>query len=84
MSHIPVLHPSDDPCRANWLSCQYVIVKLAALIPKPGVNLTLFLGMFAPNSKYRIDVMPAKRGKGRAKQEKQEKQEEQRNSIARP
>jgi hypothetical protein len=37
---------------------------LAALVPKPRVNLTRFHGMFAPNSKYRVDVTPAKRGKG--------------------
>jgi hypothetical protein len=45
MSHIPVLHPSGDFCRANWLSCQFVIAKLAALVPKPRVNLTRFHGV---------------------------------------
>jgi hypothetical protein len=34
-------------------------------VPKPRVNLTRFHGVFAPNSKYRIHVTPAKRGKGR-------------------
>ena len=63
MSHIPVLHPSGDPCRANWLSCQFVIAKRAALVPNPRVNLTRFHGVFAPNSKYRVDVTLAKRGK---------------------
>ena len=29
------------------------IAKLAALAPKPRVNLTRFHGVFAPNSKYR-------------------------------
>jgi hypothetical protein len=72
MSHIPVLHPSGDPCRANWLSCQFVIARLAALVPKPRVNLTRFHGVFAPNSKHRVDVTPAKHGKGRAKQENEE------------
>jgi hypothetical protein len=40
------------------------IAKLAALVPKPRVNLTRFHGVFAPNSKHRVDVTPAKRGKG--------------------
>ena len=41
------------------------IAKLAALVPKPRVNLTRFHGVFAPNSKHRIQVTPAKRGKGK-------------------
>jgi len=40
------------------------IAKLAALVPKPRVNLTRFHGVFAPNSKHRALVTPAKRGKG--------------------
>ena len=40
------------------------IAKLAALVPKPRVNLTRFHGVLAPNSKHRINVTPAKRGKG--------------------
>ena len=36
------------------------IAKLAALVPKPRVNLTRFHGVFAPNSQQ---VTPAKRGK---------------------
>ena len=43
------------------------IAKLAALVPKPRVNLTRFHGVFAPNSKHRAWVTPAKRGKGRQK-----------------
>lgn len=43
------------------------IGKLAALVPKPRVNLIRFDGVFAPNSKYRGDVTPAKRGKGPAR-----------------
>jgi hypothetical protein len=39
------------------------IARLAALIPNPRVNLTRFHGVFAPNSKYRAEVTPAKRGK---------------------
>jgi hypothetical protein len=40
------------------------IAKLAALVPKPRVNLTRFHGVFAPNSKHRVQVTPAQRGKG--------------------
>ena len=40
------------------------IAKLAALVPKPRVNLTRFHGVFAPNSKHRALVTPAKRGRG--------------------
>jgi hypothetical protein len=39
------------------------MAKLAALVPKPSVNLTQFHGVFAPNSKHRAQVTPAKRGK---------------------
>jgi Putative transposase/Transposase zinc-binding domain len=40
------------------------IARLAALVPKPRVNLTRFHGVFAPNSRHRALVTPAKRGKG--------------------
>jgi hypothetical protein len=40
------------------------IARLAALVPKPRVNLTRYNGVFAPNSKHRAQVTPAKRGKG--------------------
>jgi len=39
------------------------IAKLSALVPKPRVNLTRFHGVFAPNSKHRVQVTPAQRGK---------------------
>jgi len=39
------------------------IARLVSLVPKPRVNLTRFHGVFAPNSKYRVTVTPAKRGK---------------------
>ncbi len=32
------------------------IAKLVALVPKPRVNLTRYHGVFAPNSKYRMQV----------------------------
>ena len=41
------------------------ISKLAALVPKPRVNLTRFHGVFAPNSKHRVLITPANRGKGK-------------------
>jgi ribosomal protein S27E len=40
------------------------IAKLAALVPKPRANLTRYHGVLAPNSKQRIYVTPAQRGKG--------------------
>ena len=40
------------------------IARLAALVPKPRVNLTRFHGVFAPNSKHRAAVTPARRGRG--------------------
>ena len=33
-------------------------------MPKPRLNLTRFHGVFAPNSEYRAQVTPAKRGRG--------------------
>jgi hypothetical protein len=39
------------------------IARLAALVPKPRVNLTRFHGVFAPNSKHRALVTKSKRGK---------------------
>ncbi len=40
------------------------MARLAALVPKPRVNLTRYHGVFAPNSSHRARVTPAKRGKG--------------------
>ncbi len=40
------------------------MARLAALVPKPHVNLTRFHGVFAPNSKLRALITPAGRGKG--------------------
>ena len=40
------------------------IARLAALVPKPRVHLTRFHGVFAPNSRYRARVTPARRGRG--------------------
>jgi len=38
------------------------IARLAALVPKPRVNLTRFHGVFTPNRKHRALVTPAKAG----------------------
>ncbi len=51
------------------------IAKLAALVPKPRVNLTRFHGVLAPNSKHRINVTPARRGKGANKQDLKSKKD---------
>jgi hypothetical protein len=48
------------------------IARLAALEPKPRVNLTRFHGVFASNSKHRALITPAGRGKGRKKANKDE------------
>jgi len=40
------------------------IARLAALVPRPRVNFTRFHGVFAPNSKHRVLVTKAKRGRG--------------------
>ena len=40
-------------------------LSLVSLVPPPRVNLTRFHGVFAPNSKYRSEVTPARRGKRR-------------------
>ncbi|MFT6907197.1 MAG: hypothetical protein ACJAS1_003874 [Oleiphilaceae bacterium] len=39
------------------------IARLAALVPKPRVNLTRFHGVFAPNSRHRVTITPAFRNK---------------------
>ena len=52
------------------------IARLAALVPKPRVNLTRYHGVLAPNSKHRALVTPAHRGKGGVKQIDLEVQEE--------
>jgi hypothetical protein len=57
------------------------ISKLASLVPKPKVNLTRFHGVFAPNSKNRIIVTPAKRGKAEHKASDQDKTPGERQSA---
>jgi len=40
------------------------MARLAALVPKPRVNLTRYHGVLAPNHRWRGEVTPARRGKG--------------------
>ena len=40
------------------------IARLAALVPKPRVNLTRYHGVLAPNHRWCGQITPAKRGKG--------------------
>ena len=42
------------------------IARLAALVPTPRVNLTRYHGVFAPNSRLREQVTPARRGRRNA------------------
>jgi len=55
------------PCARGISASLHVIAKLAALVPRPIVNLTRFHGVFAPNSLHRVWVTPARRGKGSPK-----------------
>jgi hypothetical protein len=63
-----VFEPLDFMFRTNGMSrahgCAGVTIsRLVSLVPRPRVNLTRFHGVFAPNSKYRSKVTPARRGK---------------------
>jgi hypothetical protein len=40
------------------------MARLAALVPRPRVNLTHYHGLFAPNSPWRGAITPGRRGKG--------------------
>ncbi len=40
------------------------VARLAALVPKPRINLTRYHGVLAPNHRWRAMVTPAKRGNG--------------------
>ena len=44
------------------------MARLAALVPRPRVNLTCFHGVFAPNSPWRGAITPGRRGKGAQRQ----------------
>ena len=49
---------------------------LAALLPKPGVDLTRFHGMLAATAQHRAPVTPAERGKGNQHNDAGEGQEQ--------
>ncbi|MCP4408714.1 MAG: hypothetical protein GY807_13295 [Gammaproteobacteria bacterium] len=57
------------------------IAKLASLVPRPKVNFTRFHGVFAPKSKHRMLVTPARQGKGGPKAFGQDKTPEERRSA---
>jgi hypothetical protein len=42
-----------------------LIARLAALVPKPRVNLMRFHGVFAPNSRHRVTITPSLRNKAK-------------------
>jgi hypothetical protein len=42
------------------------LARLAALVPSPGVNLTRYHGVFAPNHRMRAQIVPSRRGAGTA------------------
>ena len=42
------------------------IARLAALVPRPRVNLTRYHGVLAPNHRWRAAVTPAGRGRGKS------------------
>ena len=52
----------DERYAAGAGSAGAALSRLGALVPKPRVNLTRFHAVFAPNSKYRAQVTPAKQG----------------------
>jgi hypothetical protein len=42
------------------------IARLAALVPRPRLNLTRYHGVLAPNHRWRAEVTPAGRGRGKS------------------
>jgi len=55
----------DDGTSHVVLSPMEFIGRLAALVPKPRVNLTRFHGVFSPNSRLREHVVPTKPADGK-------------------
>ena len=43
------------------------IARLAALVPRPRVNLTRYHGVLAPNHRWRAEVTPSGRGRGKGR-----------------
>jgi len=68
--------PYDDGTTHVLFEPLDFISRLAALVPRPRVNLTRYHGVLAPNSKFRARVTPAKRGKGKKIQAHAEKQDQ--------
>jgi hypothetical protein len=60
-----IFEPLDFMFRTNGMPRAHDCrdARLVSLVPKPRVNLTRFHGVFAPNSKYRSMVTPARRGR---------------------
>jgi len=52
------------------------MARLAALVPRPRVNLTRYHGVFAPNSPWRGAITPGRRGKGAQRQASDEVEED--------
>lgn len=55
--------PYRDGTRHVILEPMDFIARLAALAPKPRINLTRYHGVFAPNSHLRARVTPGQRGR---------------------
>ncbi|MBW9259757.1 MAG: hypothetical protein K1566_15515 [Candidatus Thiodiazotropha sp. (ex. Lucinisca nassula)] len=51
------------------------------MVLKPRVNLARFHGVSAPNSKHRVDVTPANRGKGSKHHESDDRTPQQRHKA---
>jgi hypothetical protein len=59
-----IFEPLDFIARLAALAPKTLALLAGWALPKPRVNLTRFHGVFAPNSKHRAVVTPARRGKG--------------------
>ena len=55
-------HPLRDGSTHGVLEPLDFIARLAALVPRPGLNLTRFHGVFAPNFKLRKRIVPRRPG----------------------
>ncbi len=60
-------HPFRDGTTHVLFRPEDFIARLAALVPKPGSNLTRYHGVFAPNSAFRRAVVPDTRKHRRRK-----------------
>ena len=76
--HAKVVYTLKTPYRDGTTQVVFepvdFIARLAALVPRPRVNLTRYHGVLAPNHRWRGIITPAKRGKGASrKRESDEK-----------